>query len=64
MRKDPQYRESRIPALLIWTATGLLAGLAIALVSSSFPVPVLIGAALGLAYGLFATRTRFTPDED
>lgn len=64
MRKDPQRRESRLPAIAIWTVTGLLVGVAISVVVSSFPIPLLVGGAIGLSYGLFATRPKFTPDED
>ena len=64
MRKDPRARESRLPAIAIWTVIGALLGVAFSLAFASFPVPVVIGAVLGLAYGLFATRARFTPDDD
>jgi hypothetical protein len=63
MRTDPD-RESRWPAVAVWTISGVLAGLALTVIAGSFPVPMLIGTALGLAWGLFSTRKKFVPDED
>ena len=64
MKKDPNARESRLPAVAIWTVSGLLLGLAFGLVVSSFPIPAVVGVAIGLAFGLFITRAKFVPDED
>ena len=64
VRKDPEARESRVPATAIWTVAGLMLGLAFGVVISSVAVPVIIGAVVGLLFGLFTTRTRFTPEDD
>ena len=64
VKKDPNARESRLPAIAIWTVSGLLVGLALGLVISSFPVPAIAGLVLGLGYGLFATRKKFVPEDD
>lgn len=63
MRNDPNFREPRWPAVLIWTVSGLLVGLAVSIIGG-FPVPLVIGAAIGLAVGLFLTRSKFIPEDD
>lgn len=50
--------------MAIWTVTGLLAGVAVAIVTGSFVVSIVICALLGLAYGLFTTRTKHVPMDD
>lgn len=64
VQNDPNAREPRLPAVIIWTVTGLLAGIAVSIVAGAFPVPAVIGAAIGLAYGLYTTRTKYTPTDD
>lgn len=59
MRKDPQARDPRAPAVAIWTVTGLLLGLAFSIVvGGGVLVPTLVGAAIGLLFGLYITRTK------
>ncbi len=65
MRKDPQAREPRAPAVAIWTVTGLLLGLAFTIVVGGVVVvQTLVGATLGLLFGLFITRTKPGPIDD
>jgi len=64
VRRDPQDHEPRAPAVVIWTVTGLLAGLAVAIVTGSFVLPIGFGALLGLAFGLYTTRTKHVPMDD
>ena len=64
MRHNPDEREPRAPAVAIWTVTGLLAGVAVSVVMGSFPVPALICGLIGMAYGLYTTRARYTPSDD
>ena len=64
MRNDPTFREPRWPAILIWTASGLLLGLAVTIIGGFFPVPLVIGGLVGLALGLFMTRTKYIPEDD
>jgi len=33
-------------------------------VTGSFPIPVLICALIGLAFGLYTTRVKYTPSDD
>ena len=35
MRNDPELREPRLPAVAIWTLTGLLMGLALGIVTGA-----------------------------
>ena len=65
VRKDPQSRDPRAPAVAIWTVTGVLLGLAFGIVVGGGPrVPVLVGAILGLLLGLYITRTKPGPIDD
>jgi uncharacterized membrane protein len=64
MRNDPTYAESRWPAVAIWTITGLLVSLALCIVVGFFLILLVVGAVVGLSIGLFATRTKFTPEDD
>ncbi len=64
MRNDPSFTEPRWPAVLIWAFSGLLLGLVTSIIGGSFPVPLVIGAVIGLAVGLFVTRDKYTPDDD
>jgi len=65
VKKDPQARESRAPAVAIWTVTGLLLGFAFSIVvGGGVLVPTLVGAAIGLLFGLFITRTKPGPIDD
>jgi hypothetical protein len=43
---------------------GLLVGLAISIVMGNFPLPVVICGAIGLAFGLYMTRVKYTPSDD
>lgn len=63
VRKNPDAREPRAPAIVIWTVTGVLVGLALGVVLGNFAVPMTIGAAVGLLYGFFTTRPRGTPND-
>jgi fatty acid desaturase len=58
VRKDPQSRESRAPAIAIWTVSGLLVGLAFGIVVGGVLVPMLVAAVLGALFGLFTTRSK------
>jgi len=64
VRKDPDSREPRGPAVAIWTVTGLLVGVALAIVTGSFMVSIVICAAIGLIFGLYITRTKHVPTDD
>ncbi len=64
MRNDPTFNEPRCPAIAIWTVSGLLLGLAVSIVGGFFPVPLVVGAVIGLAVGLFVTRAKYTPEDD
>ena len=64
MQKDPNWREPRAPAIAIWTVTGLLVGVAGAVVLSLWVLAPVVGAGLGLLYGLFSTRRREFPEDD
>jgi uncharacterized membrane protein len=64
VRHDPDKREPRAPAVAIWTVIGLLVGVAVTIVSGSFPIPAIICGLLGLAYGLYTTRVKYTPSDD
>ena len=64
MRNDPDFREPRLPAVAIWTVTGLLLGLAFTIVAGNFPLPALIGGVLGLLGGLYLTRVKKAPGDD
>ena len=63
MRKNPDAREPRAPAIAIWTVTGLLVGLALGVVLGNLAVPMTIGAAVGVLYGFFTTRPRDPPSD-
>jgi hypothetical protein len=62
--KDPTWREPRAPAIAIWTITGLLVGVAAAVVLSLWVLAPVVGAGLGLLYGLYTTRRREVPGDD
>ena len=64
VRKDPERREPRAPAVAIWTVTGLLVGVALAIVTGSFVVSIVVCAAIGLVFGLYITRTKHVPTDD
>ena len=64
MKDDPNWREPRAPAIAIWTFTGLLFGVAAAVVLSLWVLAPVVGAGLGLLYGLFTTRRRQIPEDD
>jgi uncharacterized membrane protein len=64
VRKDPDSREPRGPAVAIWTVTGLLIGVALAIVTGSFMVSIVVCAAIGLIFGLYITRTKHVPTDD
>jgi len=64
VRKDPNWREPRMPAVAVWTLFGLLAGVAAGVVLGLFVLPVVVGTGLGLLYGLFSTRRMHLPDDD
>ena len=64
MQKDPNWREPRAPAIAIWTITGLLVGVAAAVVLSLWVLAPVVGAGLGLLYGVYATRRRELPEDD
>jgi hypothetical protein len=64
VREDPDRREPRAPAIVIWTVTGLLAGVAVSVVTGSFLIPVVICALIGLAFGVYLTRVKYTPSDD
>ena len=50
--------------MAIWTLVGLLVGLAASIVTGSFPIPLIICGLIGLAFGLFMTRVKYTPSDD
>ena len=64
VRNDPNEREPRWPAILIWTVSGLLLGLALSIIGGVLPVPLLVGGGIGLAVGLFVTRVKYVPEDD
>lgn len=64
MRDDPDRREPRAPAIAIWTITGLLAGVAVSIATGSFPIPVIVCGLIGLAFGFYLTRVKYTPSDD
>lgn len=64
MRKDPNRRESRTPAIAIWTITGLLVGVAAAVVLNLWVLAPVVGTGLGLLYGVYTTRRRQLPEDD
>ena len=64
MRNDPNWREPRWPAILIWTIAGLLVGVAGGIVLVLIVLLPVVGTGLGLLYGLFTTRRRQVPDDD
>ncbi len=64
MRNDPNWREPRWPAILIWTIAGLLVGVAGGIVLGLIVLLPVVGTGLGLLYGLFTTRRRQVPDDD
>ena len=64
MRNDPNFNEPRWPAVLIWTVSGMLVGLAVSIIGGIFPVPFIICAVIGLAVGLFVTRVKYVPEDD
>ena len=64
MRRNPDEREPRALAVAIWTVTGLLAGVAVSIVMGNFPLPVVICGAIGLAFGFYTTRVKYTPSDD
>jgi hypothetical protein len=64
VRNDPNVTEPRWPAILIWTVSGLLLGLAVSIIGGFFPVPLVVGGLVGLAVGLRATRVKYVPEDD
>jgi hypothetical protein len=64
VRRNPDDREPRAPAVAIWTVTGLFVGVAASVVAGSFPAPAVICGLIGLAFGLYLTRTKHTPTDD
>jgi len=64
VKKDPAFKEPRLPAIAIWTVTGLLLGLAFTVVVGGTIIPIAIGAAFGLLYGLYSTRVKQVPEDD
>ena len=64
MRKDPEFREPRLPAIAIWTLIGLLVGVALGVFTGLLLLLPIVGAALGLLYGLYSTRVKFVPEDD
>jgi len=64
VRRNPDDREPRAPAVAVWTVTGLLAGVALAIVLGIVVLPVAFGAIAGLLFGLYTTRTKHTPTDD
>ena len=64
VRSDPNWREPRWPAVAIWTVTGLLAGVALAVVLNLWILGPIVGVGLGLLYGVFTTRRRNVPEDD
>lgn len=64
VQKDPNWREPRAPAIAIWTLTGLLVGVAAAVVLSLWVLAPVVGTGLGLLYGLYSTRHRELPEDD
>lgn len=63
MKNDPALTEPRWPAILIWTVSGLLLGLALFIISG-VAVPILVGGGIGFAVGLFVTRVKYVPEDD
>jgi hypothetical protein len=61
--RDP-VKEPRALAVGIWTLFGLLAGAAVGIATSSFPLPQILLGLAGLAYGLFTTRRLNLPEDD
>jgi hypothetical protein len=64
VKRDPSYREPRLPAIAIWTVLGTLLGLAFWIVVGGSALAIAIGAAFGLAYGVFTTRVKHVPSDD
>jgi hypothetical protein len=64
VRNDPELHEPRLPAVAIWTFTGLLMGLALGIVTSAMVIALVLGGLLGLSWGLFTTRERQRPVDD
>jgi hypothetical protein len=64
VQKDPNWREPRAAAIAIWTITGLLVGVAAAVVLNLWVLAPVVGTGLGLLYGLYTTRPRQVPEED
>ena len=64
VRKAPDAKEPRAPAVAIWTFTGAFAGLAAGVVLSNLVLLILIGGLLGLAFGMYMTRPKHTPSDD
>ncbi len=64
VRKAPDAKEPRAPAVAIWTCTGAFAGLAVGVVLSNLVLLVLIGGLLGLAFGMYTTRPEHTRYDD
>lgn len=64
VRRAPDAKEPRAPAVAIWTFTGAFAGLAAGVVLSNLVLLVLIGGLLGLAFGMYTTRQKQTPTDD
>jgi hypothetical protein len=64
VQNDPNWREPRAPAIAVWTITGLLVGVAAAVVLSLWVLAPVVGTGLGLLYGLYTTRRRQVPEDD
>lgn len=64
VRNDPNSREPRAPAVVIWTIFGLLVGVAGGIALGSFLLPLVVCTGCGLLFGLFTTRYKHVPDDD
>lgn len=64
MKNDPDWREPRAPAIAVWAVTGLLVGIAAAVVLNLWILAPIVGTGLGLLYGLYTTRRRQVPEDD
>lgn len=64
MKNDPDWREPRAPAIAVWAITGLLVGIAAAVVLNLWILAPVVGTGFGLLYGLYTTRRRQLPEDD